>query len=102
MLSSTMHCFLLTRPSSLLSGDSVCQSAQHSTVLYDDSGQARGVRYGRTGAGAHVDMAALERLATLGYARPLAAEDLRQVTALLLLQMHVSATVYRFFDRMSV
>ena len=67
-------------------------------VLNGDAGRARGVRYGRTGAGAHVDMAALERLATLGYARPLAAEALRQVVALLLLRVHISVTVYLSFQ----
>ncbi len=36
-------------------------------------------RYGRSAAGLRVDMRALQRLAGLGYARPLAAEALRQV-----------------------
>lgn len=40
--------------------------------------QRRG-RYRRTASGAHVNMQALERLASLGYARALAAEALRQV-----------------------
>ena len=94
MLTSELRCFLLTRRLSRLSGLLVCETAQRSTVLYGDTGQVRGVRYGRTGAGARVDMAALERLATLGYARPLAAEALRQVIAWVLSGVHVIVTDY--------
>ena len=39
----------------------------------------RRARYQRTASGACVDMQALERLASLGYARALTAEALRQV-----------------------
>lgn len=42
----------------------------------------RRARYQRTVSGACVDMQALERLASLGYARALAAEALRQVLGL--------------------